>query len=224
MYTNMSQYVSRFSLALAAVALAWPAEAPNALTAGEKRESFTLLFNGKDLSGWDGEPGLWSVKDGAIVGSSDNHPVKHNTFLIYKGEFADFILRADIKLRNHNSGIQFRSQRKHDWVVTGYQADASEVGEEKSAWGNFYDEQGKGRNLMRTPDEGWLKVKSQVRHGDWNRYEIVANGHRLILRLNGVETIDQEVEKTGAGVIAIQMHMGQPMEVQVRNIKLKVLR
>ena len=224
MYTNLSRHLSRFSLALAAVALGWPAELPNTLTAGEKREGFTLLFNGKDLSGWDGEPELWSVKDGAIVGSSDKHPVKHNTFLIYKDEFADFILRADIKLRNHNSGIQFRSQRRDDWVVTGYQADASEVGEEKSAWGNFYDEQGQGRNLMRTPDEGWLKVKSQVHHRDWNHYEVVADGHHLILRLNGVETIDQEVEKTGAGVIAIQMHMGQPMEVQVRNIKLKVLR
>jgi hypothetical protein len=67
-------------------------------------------------------------------------------------------------------------------------------------------------------------VKLQVHHGDWNHYEIVANGHHLILRLNGVETINQEVEKTAAGVIAIQMHMGQPMDVQVRNIKLKVQR
>ena len=224
MSTKMSKHVLRFVLALFAVPLAWPAELPNTLTAAEKREGFTLLFNGKDLSGWDGDPQLWSVKDGAIVGSSDNHPVKQNTFLIYKDEFADFTLRADIKLRNHNSGIQFRSQRKPDWVVTGYQADASEVGEEKSAWGNFYDEQGKSRNLMRTPDEGWLKVKSRVHHGDWNHYEIIANGHHLILRLNGVETINQEVEKTDAGVIAIQMHMGEPMEVQVRNIKLKVVR
>jgi hypothetical protein len=224
MYAFISKHLLRFVLALVAVALAWPAELPNTLTAAEKREGFILLFNGKDLSGWDGDPQLWSVKDGAIVGSSDHHPVKHNTFLIYRDEFANFILQADIKLRNHNSGIQFRSQRKPDWVVTGYQADASEVGEEKSAWGNLYDEQGKGRNLMRTPDEGWLKVKSQVHHDDWNHYEIVANGHHLILRLNGVETINQEVEKTEAGVIAIQMHMGEPMEVQVRNIKLKVLR
>lgn len=224
MNTLISKHLLRFGLALVAVAVAWPAELPNTLTAEEKREGFMLLFNGKDLSGWDGDPLLWSVKDGAIVGNSDTHPVQHNTFLIYKDEYADFTLRADIKLRNHNSGIQFRSQRKPDWVVTGYQADASEVGEEHSAWGNFYDEQGKGRNLMRTPDEGWLKVKSLVHHGDWNHYEIVANGHRLILRLNGVETINQEVEKTDAGVIAIQMHMGEPMEVQVRNIKLKVVR
>ena len=224
MYPKMSKHLLRFVLALIALPLARPAELPNTLTAEERREGFMLLFNGKDLSGWDGDPLLWSVKAGAIVGNSDTHPVQHNTFLIYKDEYADFTLRADIKLRNHNSGIQFRSQRKPDWVVTGYQADASEVDEEKSAWGNFYDEQGKGRNLMKTQNEGWLKVKSQVHHGDWNHYEIIANGHHLILRLNGVETINQEVEKTAAGVIAIQMHMGQPMDVQVRNIKLKVQR
>ena len=224
MYPPALARLLRFCMVLAAVPPAWPAEPLITLTAEEKREGFVLLFNGKDLSGWDGEPGLWSVKDAAIVGSSDHHTVRHNTFLIYKDEFADFILRADIKLRNHNSGIQFRSVRKPDWVVTGYQADASEVDEAKSAWGNLYDEQGRGRNLMKTPDEGWLKVKSEVHHGDWNHCEIVADGHHVVLRLNGVETIDQQVEKTGAGVIAIQLHMGQPMEVQVRNLRLKVLR
>ena len=133
-------------------------------------------------------------------------------------------LRADIKLRNHNSGIQFRSRRQPDWVVTGLQADASEVGPEKSAWGNLYDEKGKGRTLMRTPDEGWLKSKSVTRHGDWNTYEIIAEGRRVILRLNGVETINQEVDTTAPGVVAIQLHMGEPMEVQVRNVRLKVLK
>src|ERR1017187_4894445 len=120
MSTKMSKHVLRFVLALFAVPLAWPAELPNTLTAEEKREGFMLLFNGKDLSGWDGDPLLWSVKDGAIVGNSDTHPVQHNTFLIYKDEYADFTLRADIKLRNHNSGIQFRSQMSARSVKSAY--------------------------------------------------------------------------------------------------------
>ena len=77
---------------------------------------------------------------------------------------------------------------------------------------------------MKAPDEGWQKVKSSVRHGDWNQYEVIADGHHLILRLNGLESINQKVEKTAAGVIAIQLHMGPPMEVQVRNIRLKSLK
>jgi hypothetical protein len=212
-------YALRWALALCAAGAAL-AETPNTLTPQEKREGFILLFNGKDLTGWDGDPRIWSVRDGALTGSTDKAKLEHNSFLIYKDEFADFTLRFEIKLRNHNSGVQFRSKRLPDWVVTGYQADASEAGDH-SAWGNFYEEKGRGRNLMKNPDEGWLKAKSVVRTGDWNQYEVVARGHRVILRLNGVETINQEVDKTDAGVIAIQCHMGVPMEVQVRSIRLK---
>ena len=68
------------------------------------------LFNGKNLDGWDGDPRLWSVKDGIIVGSTEGVPLEHNEFLISKKKYSNFILRADMKLRNHNSGIQFRSK------------------------------------------------------------------------------------------------------------------
>jgi len=215
-------YLLRIALAACAIPLAL-AQAPNVLTPQERQEGYILLFNGKDLTGWDGDPHIWSVRDGAIVGSTDKHSLTHNSFLIYQDQYADFILRFDIKLRNHNSGMQFRSTRLPDWVVTGYQADASEAGDH-SAWGNLYDEKGKGRGLMRTPDEGWLKGKTVVHVGDWNQYEVVAQGRRVTLRLNGLETLNQEVEKTGSGVLAIQAHMGQPMEVQVRSIRLKALK
>lgn len=216
--------VWRTILAAGAISVAVAAEARNnVLTRQERREGFVLLFNGKDLTGWDGDPRFWSVREGAIVGSTDQHSPERNTFLIYKEPYADFVLKFDIKLRNGNSGMQFRSTRLPDWVVTGYQADASEAGD-KSAWGNLYDEGGQGRGLMHTSDEGWLKAKGVVRVGDWNHYEVVAQGRRVILRLNGVETLNQEVEKTESGVIAIQLHRGPAMEVQVRNIKLKVLK
>lgn len=224
MYIKMSKNILRFALALCAVSLARPADLPNTLTAQEKKEGFLLLFNGKDLTGWDGAPGNWSVKDGAIVGSTEGHPLKHNSFLIYKDQYANFVLRFDIKLRNLNTGVQFRSDRADDWVVTGLQADASEAGPEHSAWGNLYDEKGKGRFLMKSQNEGWDKVKSKVRHGDWNQYEVIADGHHVTLRLNGVETISQDVERTAAGVLAIQIHLGEPMQTEVRNIRLKPLK
>ena len=215
-------YALRIALAACAVSVAL-AEATNVLTKQEEREGFVLLFNGKDLTGWDGDPRIWSVRGGAIVGSTDTHSVDQNTFLIYKETYADFVLRFEIKLRDGNSGVQFRSTRLPDWVVTGYQADASEA-DERSAWGNLYEERGKGRGLMRTQDEGWQKARPVVRKGDWNHYEVVAQGRRVVLRLNGVETINQEVGKTDAGVIAIQVHRGPPMEVQLRNIRLRVLK
>jgi hypothetical protein len=48
-------------------------------------EGFESLFNGKDLSGWDGRKGLWTVEDGAIVGSTHGVKLERNTFLIWKG-------------------------------------------------------------------------------------------------------------------------------------------
>ena len=216
----------RFQCSLACLALAavlTAAEPLNQLTPQEKQEGYVLLFNGTSLDGWEGDPALWSVQDGAIVGTTDGHPIKENTFLIYGKRFSDFVLRFDIKLRNHNSGVQFRSAVLPNFVVTGYQADASEVGDH-SAWGNFYEEKGRGRAVMKTEDEGWLKAKSLVRHGDWNSYEVFAQGSRIRLKFNGVETINLHDDKAGEGVIALQLHAGTPMRVEFRNIRLKVLR
>lgn len=195
----------------------------NRLTPAEQKEGFRLLFNGKNLDGWHGDPAVWSVKDGVIVGSTDHHPIHHNTFLIYNGTFSNFILRADIKLRNHNSGIQFRSKELPDYVVTGYQADASEAGEH-SAWGNFYEEKGRGRNVMKNPDEGWMIGKRVYKKGDWNTIEVRANGPHMQIKVNGTKTIEVADDKSSQGVIAFQLHMGQPMEVEFRNIRIKELK
>lgn len=210
----------------AAIATAWAQGGQqNKLTEQEKKDGFRLLFNGKNLDGWDGDPVRWSVEDGAIVGSSDGHPFKVNTFLIYKGKLSNFILKADIKLRNHNSGIQFRSEQLPGagWMVRGYQADASEVGDEKSAWGNLYEERLRGRNIMKTPDEGWKIAKGLVHHGDWNTYQILADRDHIRLTFNGVVTIDTHDSASSSGIIALQLHAGPEMRVEFRNLKLKEL-
>lgn len=209
------------------VALAHPAspQALNTLTPQEKKDGFTLLFNGKNLDGWDGDPVRWSVQNGVIVGSSDGHPFKVNTFLIRKGTYKNFILKGDIKLRNHNSGIQFRSEQLpgDGWMVRGYQADASEVGDDKSAWGNLYEERLRGRNIMKTPDEGWVIAKPLTHHDDWNTYEILADGDHIRLTFNGVVTIDTHDSASSSGIIALQLHAGPEMRVEFRNLKIKVL-
>ena len=210
-------------LLLLAALCASAAERPlNRLGADEIRQGYTLLFNGKTLEGWDGDPRLWRVEDGAIVGSSEGHAIEQNTFLILERPFSDFVLRLELKLRNGNSGIQFRSKVFPDWVVKGYQADASDAGD-RSAWGNFYEEKGRGRNVMSTPTEGWLKGKTVVRVGDWNEYEIHAKADHIRLTLNGLVTIDTRDRQASDGVIAIQLHSGKPMEVRLRNIRIQEL-
>jgi hypothetical protein len=209
-----------------ALACAAAAADHNKLTPQEKKEGYSLLFNGKNLDGWDGDPVRWSVQDGAIVGSSDGHPFKVNTFLIYKKRnFSDFILKASIKLRNHNSGIQFRSEQLPGpgWIVKGLQADASEAGD-RSAWGNFYEERGRSRTMMKTPDEGWLKTKPALHKQDWNDYEILADGPHIRLTFNGLVTIDTQESQKLDGIIALQLHAGEEMRVEFRDMKIKVPR
>ncbi|MGI8991432.1 MAG: 3-keto-disaccharide hydrolase [Bryobacteraceae bacterium] len=179
-------------------------------------EGFKPLFNGKNLDGWDGDPRLWSVRDGMIVGSTEGVPLQHNEFLIAKGDYANFILRVEMKLRNHNSGIQFRSEALPDWVVQGYQADAAA----DNYWGNIYDEKGTRGTMV----DGWPKAKTVVKLKDWNEYEITCDGDRIRLKLNGLETADLHDSKKLDGAIALQLHAGPPMEAYFRNIRIKILK
>ncbi|MFN3322591.1 MAG: DUF1080 domain-containing protein [Bryobacteraceae bacterium] len=179
-------------------------------------EGFVPLFNGRDLAGWDGDPRIWKVENGEIIGSTEGVELKQNSFLISRRTYGDFILRLRVKLRNHNSGIQFRSEALPDWVVRGYQADMAE----DNWWGCLYDEKGT-RGVM---VNGWKgKAENVVRRGDWNDYEIHAEGDRIRLRVNGLLTVDTRDSERLEGVLALQVHRGPPMEVRFRDIRIKSL-
>ena len=122
---------------------------------------FKPIFNGRDLTGWEGLSEFWSVRDGAITGQTTAEKVlKANTFLVWKGaEPANFELRVMFKLtpdndRNQaNSGVQYRSKvlDAATFVVSGYQADIDSTGRYA---GMLYEE--KGRGILMGPGE---KVK-----------------------------------------------------------------
>src|SRR5262249_53140790 len=110
------------------------------------------LFNGTDLSGWDGDPRLWSVKDGVIHGETTaENPAMGNTFIIWKGgTLKDFDLRLSFRCNStNNSGIQYRSRHitdsgvKNKWVVRGYQHEVRNETELPTVAGFIYDEGGK---------------------------------------------------------------------------------
>jgi hypothetical protein len=199
-------------LGLALVCLSGPAPA------ADTEKGFKPLFDGKTLKGWDGDPRLWKVVDGTIQGSTDGVTLDKNTFLIYKAkEFGNFILKADVKLRNHNSGIQFRSTAHPEWVVSGLQADMAEG----NWWGSIYDEKGK-RGVM---VNGWKgKGETVVKANDWNSIEIRAEGDHIQIFLNGLQTADLHDSAKMEGVIALQLHRGPGMQVQFRNMRIKELK
>jgi putative heme-binding domain-containing protein len=175
-------------------------------------ETLGLFFNGKDLSGWDGEPSLWKVENGEIVGRSAAG-LKHNEFLKSQMLLSDFRLICKVKLvpNKENSGIQFRSDPLPDGEVKGYQADIG-----AGWWGKLYEEQ--GRALL------WDKSgEAQVRVEDWNTYEIVAIGSKIKTAINGKLCVDLD-DPSGAkqGIIALQLHSGGPMEVRFKDFQLEV--
>lgn len=185
--------------------------------AAADESGFKPLFDGKTLNGWEGDPRLWKVENGEIVGSTDNVKIEKNTFLIYKDkEFSDFILRAEVKLRNHNSGIQFRSEALPEFVVRGYQADMAEG----NWWGGVYEEKGT-RGVM---VNGWKdKAEKVVRANDWNEVEIRCEGPRIQIRINGLLTSELTDDVKLSGIIAFQLHSGPGMEARFRNVRIQTL-
>lgn len=198
------------------LALPLTAETHNTLTEEERAQGYRLLFDGKSLAGWDGDPEVWSVEDGMIVGSTENKKIKANTFLITNGVYADFVLDAEVKLRNHNSGIQFRSERHAGYVVHGYQADAAAG----NWWGSLYGEK-TGRGVIQN---GWKgKGETVVKRGEWNRVRITCKGDHLQIELNGLTTVELDDDMSKSGIIALQVHQGDPMQVRFRNVKIRPL-
>lgn len=180
------------------------------------QDGFEPLFDGKSLDGWEGDPRLWRVENGELTGSTDGVKITQNTFLIYrKAEFGNFVLRAEVKLRNGNSGIQFRSTALENFVVQGYQADMAH----NNWWGSIYDEKGK-RGVM---VNGWKGKAQHVVHSGWNDVSIHCQGDLIRVTVNGMVTAELQDDAKLSGVIALQLHTGPEMEVRFRNIRIKTL-
>ncbi len=191
--------------------------AASAQSPAEKKEGFVPLFNGKNLDGWDGDPRLWKVRDASIVGNTEGVEMEANSFLISKKSYSDFILRTDVKLRNHNSGIQFRSEALPKWVVRGLQGDMAEG----NWWGSIYDEHGKRGVIV----NGWKgKAETVVKPKDWNSFEILCKGELIQIRVNGLLTAELHDTAKMDGVLALQVHKGPGMEVEFRNMRIKELK
>jgi putative membrane-bound dehydrogenase-like protein len=184
-----------------------PNQVPMQATADNVKE----FFNGKDLTGWEGAPGLWSVENGEIVGRSPG--IKQNEFLKSEMAVGDFRLKVKVKLVPNagNSGIQFRSEALSDGEMKGPQADIG-----AGWWGKLYEENGRGV-IHDNPGESFVKPD------DWNDYEVVAVGSRIRTYINGhlcVDLDDPAGQQTG--IFGLQIHAGGPMEVRFKDVRLEL--
>jgi Domain of Unknown Function (DUF1080) len=179
------------------------------------------------------------------------HKLTENTFMIWRGgEPADFELKLEYRINATNSGIQIRSVHlpagtpsgtstvQGKWVMKGYQADIDAANQYT---GQIYEERGRTFLAMRgqfsyVPDGGGPKVvgalqttddqlKGIIKSNDWNQVHIVARGNMITEILNGHVTsvlVDDDTKgRLLKGLIGFQVHVGEPMKVEFRNIWLK---
>ncbi len=225
--------------------LAIAADGPSPAAPAEPAD-MKQLFNGKDLSGWDGDMRLWSWQDGIVRGQTTSENVaKGNTFLIWKkGELGDFDLRLSFKIAGGNSGVQYRAQHvkpkdedQNKWVISGYQA---EVEDTAGKVGFLYHERGRGYlcnvgEKVEVGEDAKPKVVGKLgdkeeigktyKKSDWNDYVIIAKGNHIQHYLNGWQTVDivdnDPKNSARSGLLALQIHAGPPMTVEFKNVRLK---
>jgi Domain of Unknown Function (DUF1080) len=203
-------------------------------------KGFVSMFNGKDLSGWDGMPEFWKVENGVIVGET-RVPNEQTIFLYWKGgEPADFEMRCRIRIsgKEGNSGIQIRSKRLPNWNTLGYQVDFDASG---YCVGTLYHYDRKplatfaqrgdsvlidsagNRSVNKFADS--VKLLDGFRKGDWNEYRILAKGRRVTVWMNSVlmcTVEDYEKKYTSPkGIIALQLHSGEPMRVEYKDLRIR---
>ena len=209
-YAIQSRFVRTLITVFLLIIICLPSFAQN------NEEGLQPMFNGRDLDGWDGDPRLWRVEDGEIVGSTEGVTLKGNTFLICKKTYGDFHIKLQAKVRNHNTGIQIRSEALPNWGVRGLQVDMAAG----NYWGSIYDERGGRGTLV----DGWEgKAEKVVKRGQWNELEVYCKGDLIRVWVNGLLTAELHDSVRLEGVIAIQLHRGPPMEVRVRDMRIREL-
>lgn len=212
---------------------------PPALDAAEPPEGFNAIFNGRDLTGWEGSAKYWSVEDGCLTGKADG-TLRYNRFIIWRGgTVKNFELRIQVKVSpGGNSGLQYRGTERPDLgesVVTGYQCDV--VAGRADYDGMLYEERGR-RILAHTSERVVIDPQGQpwvvgefplkaFKPGEWHEYRVVVEGNHHRHWIDGHPTVDVvDLDEKGRkleGVLAMQVHVGPKMTIQYRDIFLKKL-
>jgi hypothetical protein len=229
----------------AAPAAATKAPAAPAVTPPANDEGFVDIFDGKTLTGWDGDPKYWRVENGCMVGEiTPETIVRRNTFIIWRGGTPkDFELKVEYRISDRgNSGVNYRSIELTDakWSLAGYQADIDGQGryngqnyEERGR--TFLARRGEAVRIDATSKPGVIAslgepaaLQSFVKTGDeWNTYHLIIRGNILTHILNGhvmsLVVDDDAAKRRFDGLIGVQVHVGPPMKVEYRSFRLKTL-
>ncbi len=183
------------------------------------------LFDGKTLDGWEGYSDLWSVKEGVII-AKNTEGLKFSTYLLTKKKYTDFRLTFASKLvtSEMHSGVSFWGTVKPD-VSKDPEKDrtkhtyAGHLVMFPSGYG-MYDLF--GRNGLGVDGGPAKKVGKQH---DWNDIEILAQGNRVRVAINGTAVVDWRdplPDRIKEGPIGLQLHSNTvPQELHWKGLVLE---
>ena len=228
------------------VGCAQAVEADKKVDVDHTEAGFVQIFNGRDLTGWDGEPRFWSVKDGVIVAQvSPGVPVKNHSYLLWQGgKVRDFELHVKLRSTVGNSGIDYRAEpvltdrngEDLKWTIRGYQHDIAKGwmgslynwGKTGAQPGKFIVVSGDGivtKHIGSVADREALSQVSYYKPNDWNEFVIIARGSHILHRINGypvVEFIDNSRDTRREGVLGLQVHSGRgPFLNEFKDIRIR---
>jgi hypothetical protein len=224
--------------------LMWWSVVGAAMVSAAPEEGFASIFDGT-LKNWEGDPVYWSVQDGVLVGEvTPETLLKKNSFIIWRGgEVEDFELKLEYRVSDQgNSGINYRSIEVpgEKWAMEGYQAD---IDGQDNWTGQNYEERGRtflayrGQSVVLKPGAkpevvrelgDRAELQKKVKKGDWNEVHLIVRGNHLQHFTNGVLMAEVRDEDPGKrrmkGLLGVQVHVGPPMKIEYRNIRLKRLK
>ena len=194
----------------------------------KEEKGFVALFDGQSLKGWTlvrGRGPGYVVKDGTII-----CPLDGGGNLYTEKEYANFALRFEFKTEpGGNNGVGIRAPLEGDAAYQGMEIQILDDGHPKYK-GQIKSEQHHGSVYDVIPARtGFLKPA-----GEWNTEEIMANGSRIRITLNGVIILDADLNtvqeeavlKKHPGLRRKSGHigfLGHGSLVEFRNIRLKGL-
>jgi len=212
------------------------------LPISDHETGFTSIFNGVSLEGWEGDPTYWRVEERQIIGEVTPETIlKRNSFLIWRGGTpGDFELKLEYKVsESGNSGINYRSEEVKDtpYALKGYQCDI----DGKGKWtGQNYEERGRKFLALRGQMTQQEKNKKATVYGSlrdkealwkyinkegWNRVHLIVRGNTMVHIINNhvmSVVIDNDSDNIKMqGLLGVQVHVGPPMTIAYKNIKIK---
>jgi hypothetical protein len=185
---------------------------------GETESGFVSLFDGKTLKGWEASPGgKWEVKDGVLLGTSQQADKRHG-ILFSEKQYSDFILRAKFRVLLGNSGFYFRAENRNSPIrAYGFQAEIDRT----QNTGGLYETG--GRAWVAKPTQKVIKER-KYQPGEWADLEIKAVSKDVSVRINGIISTKLKNDPGRIkGFFGLQLHGGQDMHVEYKDIRLKNL-